>query len=96
MSWRQTSRLTALPVRRDRIYRKKDTQLVAVDEGRQQADVVSALQVYRTALDGGATQLFAVGKYFDTVSLAGDRPKLVNRKVALDTRDLGWGYHVPL
>jgi methanesulfonate monooxygenase small subunit len=69
---------------------------VAVDEARQQADVVSALQVYRTALDGGATQLFAVGKYFDTVSLAGDRPKLVNRKVALDTRDLGWGYHVSL
>ncbi len=68
---------------------------VEVDEEGLQASVVSALQIYRTALDGGATQLFAVGKYFDTVSLAGEKPVLLSRKVSLNTRDLGWGSHIP-
>lgn len=68
---------------------------VEVSEDHQQANLVSALQVFRTALDGGATHLFAVGKYFDTVSLAGEKPTLLSRKVALDTRDLGWGSHIP-
>ena len=40
------------------------------------AAVVSALQVYKTTLDGGATELFAIGRYLDTVSLDGDAPKL--------------------
>jgi methanesulfonate monooxygenase subunit beta len=62
---------------------------------KKQANVVTALQIYKTALNGGATQVFAVGKYFDTVSLDGDAPTLMKRHVRLDTRDLGWGYHVP-
>jgi methanesulfonate monooxygenase small subunit len=60
------------------------------------ADVVSSLQIYRTALNGGATELYAVGKYFDTVALDGGRPRLLARHVKLDTRDLGWGTHLPL
>jgi methanesulfonate monooxygenase subunit beta len=52
--------------------------------------------VYKTALDGGATGLFAVGKYFDTVSLEGEEPLLTGRDVRLDTRDLGIGSHFPL
>jgi methanesulfonate monooxygenase subunit beta len=56
---------------------------------------VSALQVFRTQLDGGATELFAVGRLRDTVSLNGDVPKLARRTVRLDTRQLGYGYHVP-
>jgi methanesulfonate monooxygenase small subunit len=60
------------------------------------ADVVSSLQVYRTALNGGATELYAVGKYHDTVALDGGRPRLLARHVKLDTRDLGWGTHLPL
>ena len=59
-------------------------------------DVVSSLQIYRTALNGGATELYAVGKYFDTVALEGGQPRLLSRHVKLDTRDLGWGTHLPL
>ena len=60
-----------------------------------QAKVVSALQVFRTQLDGGATELFAVGHFHDTVVLDGAAPKLARRLVRLETRQLGFGYHVP-
>ena len=59
------------------------------------ATVVSALQVFRTLLDGGATELFAVGRFHDTVKLDGAAAKLARRLVKLDTRLLGYGYHVP-
>ncbi len=59
------------------------------------ASVVSALQVFRTQLDGGATELFPVGRFHDTVRLDGAQPKLVRRVVKLDTRLLGYGYHIP-
>lgn len=65
------------------------------DDAAKKARVVSALQVFRTQLDGGATELFAVGKLYDTVSLAGDAPRLLERQVRLDTRMLGYGYHIP-
>jgi methanesulfonate monooxygenase small subunit len=60
-----------------------------------QAEVVSALQVFRTALDGGATELFAVARLIDTVKLDGDTPKLASRIVRMETRQLGFGSHVP-
>jgi methanesulfonate monooxygenase small subunit len=66
---------------------------VAVGEGT--ATVVSALQVFRTLLDGGASELFAVGRFHDTVKLNGATPKLAKRIVKLDTRLLGYGYHIP-
>ncbi len=59
------------------------------------AKVVSALQVFKTSLDGGATELFAVGKLYDTVKLDGDKPMLVDRNVRLETRMFGFGYHIP-
>jgi len=59
------------------------------------AEVVSALQVFRTQLDGGATELFAVGRFHDTVKMNGGGPKLARRVVKLDTRLLGYGYHIP-
>jgi methanesulfonate monooxygenase subunit beta len=59
------------------------------------ASVVSALQVFRTLLDGGATELFAVGRFHDTVRLNGAGAKLARRLVKLETRQLGYGYHVP-
>lgn len=65
------------------------------DDSRHQASVVSALQVFRTALDGGATELFAVGKLADVMSVNGDGVKLLERQVKLDTRMLGIGNHVP-
>ncbi len=58
-------------------------------------DVVSAVTVYRTTLDGGETSIFAIGRYFDVVTL-GDTPNLRSRTVRLDTRALGIGTHYPL
>lgn len=65
------------------------------DEGARRAKTVSALQVFRTTLDGGSTELFAVGKLYDTVSLTEATPRLLERNVRLDTRMLGFGSHVP-
>jgi methanesulfonate monooxygenase small subunit len=59
------------------------------------AAVVSTLQIYRTTLDGGATELFAIGRYLDTVSLEGNAARLAKRIVRLETRQFGFGYHVP-
>ena len=68
---------------------------VKVDEAAKAADVITSLQVYKTDLDGGATKLFAVGKYIDRVTLANGAPKLAQRTVRLDTRMLDIGYHIP-
>ncbi len=61
----------------------------------QEAEVVSALQVFRTALDGGATELFGVARLIDTVKLDGGTPRLVSRVVRMETRQLGFGSHIP-
>ncbi len=65
------------------------------DEAKHEAKVTSAFQVFRTALDGGATELFAVGRLADVVSLNGEGLKLLDREVKLDTRMLGIGNHIP-
>lgn len=74
----------------------RHAQVWKVKMNGKRADIVSSLQIYRTALDGGATELYAVGKYYDTVALDGDAPRLTARHVRLETRDLGWGTHLPL
>ncbi|MEW5709601.1 MAG: aromatic-ring-hydroxylating dioxygenase subunit beta [Pseudomonadota bacterium] len=68
---------------------------VTVDDAKKEAQVVSGLQVFKTALDGGITELFGVGKLYDTVRLNGDSARLLRRNVRLDTRMLGIGYHIP-
>lgn len=68
---------------------------VEQDDDAKEAHVVSALQVFRTTLDGGATELFAVGKIHDRVRLSDGQPRLLDRNVRLETRMLGFGYHVP-
>ena len=68
---------------------------VRYDAARQQGDVVSALQVFKTALEGGSSELFAVGKYLDTVKVNDGKLLLLRRVVKLDTRMLGIGYHIP-
>ena len=68
---------------------------VRYDAAKQQGDVVSALQVFKTALEGGSSELFAVGKYLDTVKFNGGKLLLLRRVVKLDTRMLGIGYHIP-
>lgn len=78
------------------LTRHASVYTVEYDESGKEASVVTSLVVYKTQLDGGATDLFAVGKYFDTVSLEEEIPLLTNRNVRLDTRELGIGSHVPL
>ena len=46
------------------------------------------LQVFRTTLDGGASELFAVGKEGGTL-------KLLDRDIQLETRMFGFGHHIP-
>ena len=65
-----------------------------VDEKAGAAEVVSALQVFKTQLDGGATELFAVGRLHDVIKTNGSL-KLARRTVRLETRLLGYGYHIP-
>jgi len=69
--------------------------IVDMKNGSKEADVVSGIQVYKTSLDGGSTQLYAVGKMYDTVRVNGDSATLVKRNIRLDTRELGIGHHVP-
>jgi methanesulfonate monooxygenase small subunit len=69
---------------------------VTIDERQGEAQAVSALQVFQTALDGGATTLFAVGKIYDTATLEDRAPRLLKRTLRLDTRMLGIGSHIPL
>lgn len=66
---------------------------VKLEAGR--AEVVSALQVFRTQLDGGATELYSVGRLYDTVKLDGGTPRLARRLVKLESRQLGFGSHIP-
>jgi methanesulfonate monooxygenase small subunit len=68
---------------------------VTFNEAGPRATVVSALQVFRTELDGGATSLCAVGKLYDTVALANGTALLEKRSIRLDTRQLGMGSHIP-
>ena len=66
-----------------------------VEEKAAGFEVVSALQVFKTELDGGGTELFAVGRFHDAVSFNGAGPQLARRLVRLETRLLGYGYHIP-
>ena len=68
---------------------------VAVNDDTTIADVTSGLQVFRTSLDGGATELFAVGKLYDKITLGANGPRLLDRHIKLDTRMFGIGFHVP-
>ncbi|MCF3948754.1 aromatic-ring-hydroxylating dioxygenase subunit beta [Acidiphilium iwatense] len=82
---------------RDRtpIVRHWALQLISPVPDENAVEVVSSLQVYRTAVDGGETQLYAVGRYFDRMDVANDHALITSREVRLETRMLGTGYHIP-
>lgn len=44
----------------------------------------------------GNSKLFAAGHYNDVIELDGDAPRLIERVVYLETRELGPGMHVPI
>ena len=75
------------------LTRHATVYLVKVDG--DTAEVTSALQVFRTQLDGGATELYAVARLIDSVKLNGGEPKLAARTVRIETRQLGFGSHIP-
>ncbi|MBM3508098.1 MAG: methanesulfonate monooxygenase [Alphaproteobacteria bacterium] len=77
------------------ITRHATVYTVDADTAGREATAVSALQVFRTQLDGGASELFAVGRMTDTIRLDGAASRLLRRVVRLDTRLIGYGYHVP-
>ena len=77
------------------VTRHATVYTVALDDAVGEAQVITALQVFRTTLDGGASDLFAVGKMHDIVRLTDAGPKLRDRDVRLDTRMFGFGYHIP-
>jgi hypothetical protein len=63
--------------------------------------VTSSVSIFHTVLDvgdahvdGGSSQLFAVGRYHDRFRLEGQRWLLVERRVKLHTRQLGVGSHL--
>lgn len=69
---------------------------VDLSPGGEEATIVTALQVFQTRLDGGSTALFAIGKIHDRARLISGQALLTNRRIQLDTRQLGIGTHIPL
>lgn len=59
------------------------------------AKVHSSVLLIHTDPDG-CSKLFASGQYFDVIDLGGDAPRLVERVVRLETRDIGPGMHIPV
>jgi methanesulfonate monooxygenase small subunit len=47
------------------------------------------------SLDGGSTELYGVARLIDTVKLDSGSPKLASRVVRMETRQLGFGSHIP-
>jgi methanesulfonate monooxygenase small subunit len=81
----------------DRAPLSRHVSVYTIDLGAagDEARMVSSLLVFRTALDGGSSELFAVGKMLDTARLVGGEALLVRRHIQLQTRQLGIGSHIP-
>lgn len=66
------------------------------DAAAREARVVTSVAIFSTALDGGASELYAVARYHDIVDLGREAARLRRRVVRLETRSLGIGKHWPL
>ena len=67
-----------------------------VEFGEQSINVTSTIQVVHTDLNGSSS-LFVAGRYYDQVVLSPTGEQLIlERRVHLETRDLGIGSHVPI
>ena len=51
---------------------------------------------YGNLASWAVSEMFAAGRYNDTIDMSGNRPLLRTREVRLDTRDLGGGTHFPI
>jgi methanesulfonate monooxygenase small subunit len=73
---------------------------VDVEKDGKSATAVTSLVVYQNMLDGinshidsGENHLFLIGRYIDKFKVTGDRAKLIERQVRIDTRRLDKGSH---
>ena len=80
---------------RARLTRHATLYFVSSPPDATEATAITSLQVFRTTLDGGETQLLAVGKLHDSLRLADGQVRLLRRDVKLTTRLLGIGSHIP-
>jgi methanesulfonate monooxygenase small subunit len=70
---------------------------IDVDAGQSSsARAITSVAIYATQLDGGATDLWALGRYHDVIAFGPDGARLARRVVRLETRNLGIGKHWPL
>ena len=79
------------------IIKKKIKLIVYLINNESNGDwsALTFLQVFRTTLDGGASELFAVGKIKDKIREEGGTLKLLDRDIQLETRMFGFGHHIP-
>jgi methanesulfonate monooxygenase subunit beta len=80
---------------RARLSRHLSVYTVSFSADGTAADVVSVMQVFRTTLDGGASEMFAIGKVYDKVVIGDQGARLLERHIKLDTRMFGIGFHIP-
>ena len=69
--------------------------------GDADVEAVSSLAIFHTVVDigdshveGGASHLFALGRYYDRFRLQRGHWRLAERTVRLETRQLGIGSHL--
>ena len=78
-----------------RFLRHVNVALIERDDEHGVGRATSTFFVIHTGLDG-VSEMFAAGRYNDTIHMSGNRPLLRTREVTLDTRDLGGGTHFPI
>jgi methanesulfonate monooxygenase small subunit len=78
-----------------RFLRHANVALIARDDDQVTGQVTTTFLAIYTDL-AGVSEMFAAGRYNDTVDISGNRPLLRTREVRLDTRDLGGGTHFPI
>lgn len=75
---------------------KRHVSVYSVDrqeDGRAKAH--SSVLLIHTDPEGNS-KLFAAAQYFDVIDVSGEAPRLVERVVQLETRELGPGMHIPV
>ena len=78
-----------------RFTRQANVYLVEREPAKGWATVTTSLVVMYTDPQG-VSRVFAVGRYVDSIEVAGVRPLLKSREVRLETRELGPGSHLPI
>lgn len=75
---------------------KRHVSVYAVDrQDNGQTTAHSSVLLIHTDPEGHS-KLFAAGQYEDVIDTSGDSPRLAQRVVRLETRDLGQGMHIPV